>query len=373
MSQIKRERNANFRKAGKKAMLFLADATKNKMYPPQPDKVQRRSTFTQIRSAGFDRKYCNLVCEFVAEMRKLIKALKVVAMNSFQTVGQIRFKQQTCRFLTQAKGDESFKIKLNFHVPMTGQYQLMCHEGLLGLWRELSEAIEMCRLEKFSLVEISNIQLSTEILDILLPSLTKKVDRPPIPRLVLNSNLLGKYEISALASFVNTNNGLSSLEVSGSPMLNPTSVKKLSIDIFSSKSMKTLKLEQCLLGQSISSLTSVITSCTNLKYVYLSGNHIGSDGAVVIAQMIAGNHPVEELYLNDNELCDQDMVPIAKALQTNTNLRKLFLRDNLITYGGEVPLLDALFNEENILTIFNSNHTCQLFLRQDDVDVGRCG
>lgn len=363
LSQMKRERNASFRKAGKKAMLYLAEATRNTLYQPTVAMADRRSRFAQLRSVGpLDRKYCDAVCQFSSQMDELISILSTAREES------VRLPSEKCKFLSRAKGDKSLKINLNFHVVANGQHQLMCHEGLCQQWRNLANAIESCRRrKKISLVEISNIQLSSEILEILLPSLTIRIDRHqmPMPRLVFNSNSLGKYEVLSLANYLlNRNNELCSLEVSGNGINNPTAMKELSNAIGSCKNMKCLKLESCSLGQSTCVMSLIISSLANLTAVYLSGNMIATDGAILIAKMLADNPPLQELYLNDNELHDADMVPVAKSLQTNTNLRKLYMRENFLTLNGEDTLVSALVNKQNIITIFNSNHTCEVFLNQ---------
>jgi hypothetical protein len=348
MRHIKRERNARFRKAGKNAMLYLAAATRNTLYQPTVAMAERRSRFAQLRSAGpLDRKYCDAVCQFSSQMNELIGTLKTARYN----------------FMTCARFGP-LKIKLNFRVFVNGQHQLMCHQELHQQWRDLADAIKHCIGRKISLVEMSNIQLSSEILEILLPSLTKTVSRHPMPSIVFNSNSLGKYEVSRLANFVRMNNGLRSLELSGNAMNNLTAVGELSEAVSFNSSMKCLKLEKCYLGQSTSVMQAIIPSFSNLTSCYLSGNHIGSEGAILLARMIADNPPLQELYLNDNELYDADMGPVADSLKLNTNLRKLYLRENFLTLDGEDTLLSALVNVDNIITIFNSNHTCGVFLKQ---------
>jgi Ran GTPase-activating protein (RanGAP) involved in mRNA processing and transport len=273
-----------------------------------------------------------------------------------ELIGTLRLPHR--KFVTCAKGNGPLKIKLNFRVFMNGQHQLMCHEELHQNWKDLADAIKHCIRRKISLVEISNIQLSSEILEMLLPSLTETVNRHPMPSLVFNSNSLGKYEVSRLANFVRMNNGLRSLELSGNAMNNLTAISELSEAISFNSSMKCLKLEKCFLGQSTSVMHAIIPSFSNLTSCYLSGNHIGSEGAILLAKMIADNPPLQELYLNDNELYDADMGPVADSLKLNTNLRKF------LTLDGEDTLLSALVNVDNIITIFNSNHTCGVFLKQ---------
>jgi Ran GTPase-activating protein (RanGAP) involved in mRNA processing and transport len=370
---VRRERNAAFRVAGKKAMLFLAALNPDEActVPEIPKVNERRLTFDQWRSIGHDKKYCLAMIGFEQKLNELIKTIGLI--NRLRILGCHQecnaILRQKGDMMAPVKGDKSLKLKLNFHMNANEKHQLMHHDKMLQYWRDLSEAIRSCRrFERISVIEISNIQITIDILKHLLPSLTETDEYLyPIRRLVLNSNSLGSSEIVALGPFVRD---CYSLEICNSIVNDPKSVKRLSWEICNSRNMKTLKLEKCAIGQNLSALSSLVTSTTNLTYVYLSGNHIGSDGARAISDMLAANPIFEELYLNDNELGDADMTFFAKALQTNSNLRKFYVQHNLITKRGEVTLTKAFCDPENILTIFNSNHTCQAFLKQQDPTIG---
>ena len=329
-SDIRRDRNAAYRKAGKNAMLFLARAQPN--LKTSPDDERRRSIFAQLRTEGYDRRYCMLAISFEEHMNQLSHGLK----------NQITHQS---KFITVAKGDKSMHVKLNFNVLSNGHHQLLCHDQLLHCWRELSDQIDKRRslLGNISLVEISNIQLTTDILNMLLPSLAHKVGRIPVSRLVLNDNSLGTDGISVLASFVREQISLSSIEVRGSTF-DTKSSKLLASAISKSSTMMSVRLEKCQLGGNLSTLSSIVNPITNLTSVYLSSNHITSAGAILISDMIATNPPLVELYLNDNEFYDEDMVPIAKALTNNSNLRKLFLRNNIFSHR-----LVQMINLESII------------------------
>ena len=318
-SDIRRERNAAFRKAGKTAMLYLARAQPNLKTTSSED-VRRRHIFSQLRNEGYERKYCMLAICFDEHMNRLAHDLK----------NQITHQS---KFITVSKGDKSMHVKLNFNVLSNGHYQLLYHDQLLNCWRELSDQVDKRRslLGNISLIEISNIQLTTGILKMLLPSLAHKVGRCPVSRLVLNDNSLGDDGISVLASFVREKIRLTSLEIRGTTF-DTKSSKLLASAISQSTTIMSVRLEKCQLGESLSTLSSIVNPITNLTSVYLSSNHITSAGAILISDTIATNPPLEELYLNDNEFYDEDMVPIAKALTINSNLRKLFLRNNIFSH-----------------------------------------
>jgi Ran GTPase-activating protein (RanGAP) involved in mRNA processing and transport len=195
----------------------------------------------------------------------------------------------------------------------------------------------------------------------LLPALAKK----DISSLSFKSNKLGCDEISSLATFVRSNNTLESLEISGSTLNSQRPVNLLSTSICKSRSLKLLKIEKCGIGQNVSILCDIVKTINHLSTVYLSGNDIGSNGAMIISDILAKTPPITELYLNDNELTDNDVVPIAQALRSNSNLRRLYLRNNLLTRVGDIILSKALWDNTSFITACMSNHTCRVYLKQN--------
>ncbi|KAL3796939.1 hypothetical protein HJC23_000692 [Cyclotella cryptica] len=336
------ERNAQFKKAGKDALLYLTGAS-----PTRQESPRVKFSYNHLRSISYDRKYCKAILTFQEELQQLIASLRN---------GKDPTTTESC-FFVWAKGGTCLKIKLHFFVPLNGQYQLLYRDELLECWKDLSDAIANCPFKQISLLEINNIQIKTAILEVLLPAVAKK----DISILSFKTNNLGCDEISVLATFVSSNNTLESLEISGSTLSNPKQAKLLSTAICKSRSLKRLKVEKCALGQNVSVLIEVAKAMNHLLYVYLSGNDIGSNGATVISDVLAKNPPITELYLNDNELMDHDLVPIAQALRSNSNLRCLYIRENLLTSVGDDILTKAMWDGTNFITACASNHTCRIF------------
>jgi len=98
----------------------------------------------------------------------------------------------------------------------------------------------------------------------------------------------------------------------------------------------------------------------------LNWNEIGSDGATVIGNVLSTNpSALKTLHVKFNEIDDDGVTPFAKALRTNTNLKLLFLGENDITEVGESSLRKAAFDDTSLITLFNSNHTCKVHVRDN--------
>ena len=98
-------------------------------------------------------------------------------------------------------------------------------------------------------------------------------------------------------------------------------------------------------------LADVLKCCTNLKTLNLSGNYIGSDGAVALAEGLKCCTNLQTLNLMDNIIGLDGAEALAKVLKCCANLQTLNLRDNGIGSDGVVALAEGLECCANLQTL----------------------
>lgn len=83
---------------------------------------------------------------------------------------------------------------------------------------------------------------------------------------------------------------------------------------------------------------------SSLKVLNLTGNAVGDEGAMVLAQTLgASDTPLEELYLGDNAIGVEGVMEILAALKHNRTLRILDLSKNKIEYReGDIETLSNI-------------------------------
>uniref|UniRef100_A0A6B2LHA6 Uncharacterized protein n=1 Tax=Arcella intermedia TaxID=1963864 RepID=A0A6B2LHA6_9EUKA len=82
---------------------------------------------------------------------------------------------------------------------------------------------------------------------------------------------------------------------------------------------------------------------THLKYLGLSRNGIGPEGALLIAELITHNSSLKDLNLKDNSL-GSSVVQIFQSLEKNTTLSSLELSYNQIGTEGFIGISQYLTN-----------------------------
>ena len=81
---------------------------------------------------------------------------------------------------------------------------------------------------------------------------------------------------------------------------------------------------------------------SSLKKIDLSWNSIGDYGALVIAEFLKTNPPLEELVLIGCGIEDKGIIALSEALKVNTSLNFLDMRENQISDTGKGKLADAM-------------------------------
>eukprot|EP00984_Skeletonema_dohrnii_P013007 scaffold5354_cov67-Skeletonema_dohrnii-CCMP3373.AAC.1 len=125
-------------------------------------------------------------------------------------------------------------------------------------------------------------------------------------------------------------------------------------------------VDNCGLGNDTQILSAIASTMNGVSVLSLNWNEIGNDGAAVIGNVLSTNPAsLKRLDVKFNEIDDDGVTPFAEALRSNTNLRDLYLTQNDITKVGESVLRKAAFDDTSLITLFNSNHTCKVHVRNN--------
>ena len=112
---------------------------------------------------------------------------------------------------------------------------------------------------------------------------------------------------------------------------------------------------------------------SSIVKVDLSSNHITGASTIgsghYLPDAISQNNGMQVLNLSDNLLDDTEAGLIAEALRKNTNLKSLSLKNNKITEVGKSALKKCISSSESFQALYNCNHTCTIYLGEDDGDV----
>jgi len=233
--------------------------------------------------------------------------------------------------------------------------------ALLPHWREFANAIQMYPdlLHEFM---IQNIQLTPSVIDLLVPVLKGKVDFA----LTLNNNSFTnpREGIEFAVQVIKDNNNMSNFEWMYNDFSSMTEAHYLADAIISRLSIDHVRLENCfgegfnMDGYSI--LKLLIASDKSWKYIDFECNNFMTRGCTAIPDYIAKNPSLQSLYLKGNHLNDNDAILIAQALEHNTNLRQLSLMHNAFTDNGETALSKVLYDPTSLNSVSDSNHLLHL-------------
>jgi len=114
-------------------------------------------------------------------------------------------------------------------------------------------------------------------------------------------------------------------------------------------------------------LASVSTAAASKEVtLYLDKNGMSSREAVVIAEFLSSNPTLTALNLSDNRFDNADAAVLANSLSSNTNLRELYLENDEIKKNGRFAFLHAMFDVSSLASCAASNHTCRVWILQED-------
>ena len=265
-------------------------------------------------------------------------------------------KRHTCALRSGEQVVDSIRLG-----QVDGHIFLQHDDTLLAHWKELANALQLHELNHYK-IQIINVQLTSEVLDLLAPALKGK----PITEFVLERNGFATNEgTKFFTECINKHNSkLKNFHWVGNPIVNMEYAHHLIEAIVNNPSINRVHIENSLGGGDINSYEVVrplFASDTRWDQLDLERNNIQTQGHTEIPDYIASNPPLRYLYLADNNLNDDDITLIATALKGNTNLECLRLQNNTgITHIGKEALSKAVYDITNLNSISDCNHTCHI-------------
>ncbi|KAL7464116.1 hypothetical protein ACHAXS_004450 [Conticribra weissflogii] len=213
------------------------------------------------------------------------------------------------------------------------------HDDLLPYWSELASALQEYQSRgrhlshEFDAFQICDIQLSSNLLDMLSPSLKSR----RCNHLWLENNELGKMGSDFLVEVLEENPNLSYLSFVNNPIGND----------FDSQTV-----------------FSKMSAHQSLRHINLMGSlrNVSPD---IYKSIICGNEKLNSIDLRQNAIDDSGSATLAQALRGNVTLKSLDLRSNNISCIGRKKLMKCIFNTESLNEVSDSNHSCDIVLGND--------
>ena len=230
---------------------------------------------------------------------------------------------------------------------------------LLPHWKELANTLQLHELNDYILL-MHNIQLTSEVLDLLAPALKGKA----FTRFSLfNNDFEDTHKgIEFITECVKSNNKLLKIHCHSKQFDNMKDVHQLVDAIINNLSINRVDIENCL-GGDMNSYEAIRPLFNNSdrtwESIALENNYICTNGDTAIPDYIASNPPLNHLYLARNKLNDNDAILIASALKCNTILGSIRIQNNTgITDTGHNALTKAVYDPTSLNSMSDCNHMC---------------
>ena len=262
------------------------------------------------------------------------------------------------------------------HIELSGGFEdeddetILLHDDLLlPHWMEIANALQLYHNSSRLLnLSICNLQLLSLVIDLLAQALKGKT--------ILKSFGLDRNEfVNEHSYFVNTRKGIDfAVDIIGdNPKLERFYWLNNDIDrmedarylvdaIISHPRVQHIRLDNCF-GDDINGYDAfrcLFTCGKSFSHIALEGNEIRTGGSTEISDYLATNPPLKKLYLAGNHLDDDDAILIARALKRNYSLQHLHLGDNDLTEEGENALSNALYDSTSLNSMVDCNHSCKI-------------
>jgi len=233
------------------------------------------------------------------------------------------------------------------------------HPHFLPQWKYALERLQNDSTRNVNKLGIKRVQLVSNVVDLLGNAMNAK----NIVHLTLSQNCLDSQGYLSLSKFLEKKSPLKILELDKNPFDNVASAERFSKAIIAHPTIEKLAVDNCGLGDNIQILSAIASTMNRVSVLSLCWNDIGNDGATVIGNVLSTNPAsLKTLRMSDNEIDDDGVTPFAEALCTNTNLRDLHLSRNDVTELGESVLRMVVFDDTSLITLYNSNHTCKIYV-----------
>mmetsp|Transcript_39665 Transcript_39665/g.72631 ORF Transcript_39665/g.72631 Transcript_39665/m.72631 type:complete len:363 (-) Transcript_39665:703-1791(-) len=141
-------------------------------------------------------------------------------------------------------------------------------------------------------------------------------------------------------------------------------VECLSMTLKAHPNLERIELSNCSIGNNVDIILAILQS--DVRYINLNFNGIGSPGAEVISGYLETNPPIHELDIDYNEFNEDDAVLFSQALRRNTNLLEFYARQSArgtnFSIAGIKSLIKSVFDSTCLNSVAESNHRCKLNL-----------
>lgn len=228
--------------------------------------------------------------------------------------------------------------------------------SMIHHWTNFSVALRACDDDTFESCEIYRINLAPAVLSMLIPALSLQ----HIQELSLNDNHLGSVGFSAVAAFLERNTSLEKLDLSNNEMDDLGSATLLSKAMRNHPRLERLELKRCRIGDNPDILRAILQS--NVNFVGLDGNRIGSSGAMEISNFIESNESMKSISLSFNKFNDDDAAILSRSLKKNTHLKYMYMWNNALSNYGTKTMFSAIFDASCMGAMYESNHHCNIHL-----------
>ena len=206
-------------------------------------------------------------------------------------------------------------------------------------------------------------------MDLLAPALkVKQITEFRLERNEFVNNEGNKFTIECIKH----NNELKHVEWVNNQIDNKKDAMLLVDSIIDNPSIDSVRIKNCLGGEHNINSYEVVRPIFATDRIWdqldFEGNNIQTQGHTEIPDYIASNPPLNALYLAGNKLNDNDAILIARALKQNNHLKQIRLDDNDITETGYNTLCNSFYDFTSLNSISDCNHTCHV----EDIRLCRC-
>jgi hypothetical protein len=221
---------------------------------------------------------------------------------------------------------------------------------------KLSDAIDGLReAAKIAVIKLNEQNLNND--DVI--SLAKALmGNSSVTTLDLSHNLVGGEGVKHLSLAIRIDNSITFIDLSNN-LIGYDGIEYLSLGLEKNTSITHIDLSFNMIGLSQcfrdkSKLVELFEKSLGLKYLNLSYNHIGTEGAKILAKSLAKNQTIYYIDLSNNSIEFEAIEILANLFRLNENssLKYIKLHDNLITTEEARLLAKQLDKCNNITCIY---------------------
>ena len=243
---------------------------------------------------------------------------------------------------------------------------LQYDDALLPHWKEFTTALQLHHDNNVQFT-IQNLQLSHSVISMLVPALKVRLKM----LLLDNNGFDDRKGIEFLVTCMQSNRQMNEFYLTNNQLGGMENARSVLDAVTRHPSIEHVRLENCLGGDinGYNILCSLLASGKQFDTIDFDRNNIHTKGGTAIPDYIANNTPLKSLFLSGNKLNDNDAILIASALKSNSKLEDLHLYRNDFTCIGREALLKAAYDTTSLNSVYNCNHSCQIQISMEDGSV----